>query len=95
MDETMNKVGAYWLGSLANNEISLAGDDLESLSTNVGDGAKWLVNKLKGKMQKPLADLLNDQIRVRVDSELWFDSTMSGMLGEGRLTRRWTRSRPR
>ncbi|KAF7103537.1 hypothetical protein CFC21_104522, partial [Triticum aestivum] len=31
-----------------------------SLSTSVGDGAKWPVNKLKGKMQMPLAELLQE-----------------------------------
>ncbi|KAL6902299.1 hypothetical protein ACP4OV_005175 [Aristida adscensionis] len=60
MDEIMNKVGSYWLGQRANKEISSAGDDIESLSTSVGDGAKWLVNKLKGKMQKPLPELLRE-----------------------------------
>lgn len=42
--------------------IPLADDRLvvQSLSTSVGDGAKWLVNKLKGKMQKPLAELLQE-----------------------------------
>ncbi|KAL5648060.1 hypothetical protein ACJX0J_042415, partial [Zea mays] len=89
MDTTMIKVGVYCLGPPSNKEISSAGDDLESLSTSVGDGAEWLVNKLKGKMQKPLADLLNDQLQVPVGFELWFDATVSGMLGEGRLTRRW------
>jgi hypothetical protein len=33
MDETMNKVGAYWLGPPANKEISSAGDDLEVCET--------------------------------------------------------------
>jgi hypothetical protein len=58
-------------------------------------------------MQKPLVDLLSTTslwacsqarqptIRVHVGSELWFDATVSGMLGEGRLTQRWTGSRPR
>ncbi|KAG8063752.1 hypothetical protein GUJ93_ZPchr0003g17416 [Zizania palustris] len=60
MDEIMNKLGGYWLGQKANKEISSAGDDIESLSTSVGEGAKWLVNKLKGKMQKPLPELLRE-----------------------------------
>ncbi|KAF0902261.1 hypothetical protein E2562_014495 [Oryza meyeriana var. granulata] len=60
MDEIMNKLGGYWLGQRANKEISSAGDDIESLSTSVGEGAKWLVNKLKGKMQKPLQELLRE-----------------------------------
>jgi len=33
---------------------------VQSLSTSVGEGAKWLVNKLKGKMQKPLPELLKE-----------------------------------
>ncbi|PIN26338.1 hypothetical protein CDL12_00924 [Handroanthus impetiginosus] len=32
----------------------------KSLSTSIEDGAKWLVNKIKGKMQKPLIELLKD-----------------------------------
>ncbi|CAL4938975.1 unnamed protein product [Urochloa decumbens] len=118
MDEIMNKVGSYWLGQRANKEISSAGDDIESLSTSVSDGAKWLVNKLKGKMQKPLPDLLKEhglpvglfpreatnyefapetrrltvyipspcEVGYRDGSELRFDATVSGTLGEGRLT---------
>ncbi|KAL6645746.1 hypothetical protein ACP70R_017354 [Stipagrostis hirtigluma subsp. patula] len=117
MDEIMNKVGTYWLGQRANKEISSAGDDIESLSTSVGDGAKWLVNKLKGKMQKPLPELLREhglpaglfpreatnyelspetrrltvhipsrcEVGYRDGSELRFDATVCGTLGEGRL----------
>ncbi|TVU47429.1 hypothetical protein EJB05_07032, partial [Eragrostis curvula] len=33
---------------------------MQSMSTSVGEGAKWLVNKLKGKMQKPLPELLKE-----------------------------------
>jgi hypothetical protein len=80
---------------------------IQLLSTSIRDGVKWLVNKLKGKMQKPLADLLSTTslwacsqakkptIQVRVGSEQWFDATVSGMLGEGCLMQRWTGSRPR
>ncbi|KAK6290705.1 hypothetical protein POUND7_002246 [Theobroma cacao] len=31
-----------------------------SLSTSIEGGAKWLVNKIKGKMQKPLQELLKE-----------------------------------
>ncbi|XP_020214734.1 uncharacterized protein At5g01610 [Cajanus cajan] len=31
-----------------------------SLSTSIEGGTKWLVNKLKGKMQKPLTELLKE-----------------------------------
>ncbi|KAK9010110.1 hypothetical protein V6N11_036625 [Hibiscus sabdariffa] len=53
MDQILNKVGSYWLGQKANKEINSVGDDLNSLSTSIEGGAKWLVNKIKGKMQKP------------------------------------------
>ncbi|GJN08148.1 hypothetical protein PR202_ga26041 [Eleusine coracana subsp. coracana] len=89
-----------------------------SYGSNVGDGAKWLVNKLKGKMQKPLPDLLKEhglpvglfpreatnyeldpatqrltvhipspcEVGYRDGSELRFDATVTGTLGEARLT---------
>ncbi|KAK8920990.1 hypothetical protein KSP39_PZI020826 [Platanthera zijinensis] len=60
MDQILNKVGGYWFSNRANKEISSVGDDINSLSNSIEDGAKWLVNKLKGKMQKPLPDLLKE-----------------------------------
>ncbi|KAK8574190.1 hypothetical protein V6N13_097179 [Hibiscus sabdariffa] len=60
MDQILNKVGSYWLGQKANKEINSVGDDLNSLSTSIEGGAKWLVNKIKGKMQKPLPELLKE-----------------------------------
>ncbi|KAK4410532.1 hypothetical protein Sango_0126200 [Sesamum angolense] len=60
MDQILNKVGSYWLGQKANKEINSVGDDISSLSTSIEGGAKWLVNKLKGKMQKPLPELLKE-----------------------------------
>ncbi|XP_078160106.1 uncharacterized protein At5g01610-like [Carex rostrata] len=60
MDEIMNKLGSFYFKQRANKEISSAGDDMESLSTSIQDGAKWLVNKMKGKMQKPLPELLRE-----------------------------------
>ncbi|KAG8374452.1 hypothetical protein BUALT_Bualt11G0133500 [Buddleja alternifolia] len=60
MDQVLNKVGSYWLGKKANKEIDSVGDDFSSLSTSIEGGAKWLVNKLKGKMQKPLPELLKE-----------------------------------
>ncbi|KAL0316432.1 UNVERIFIED_CONTAM: hypothetical protein Sradi_5521400 [Sesamum radiatum] len=32
----------------------------QALSNNLEDGAKWLVHKIKGKVQKPLAQLLKE-----------------------------------
>ncbi|KAH0466349.1 hypothetical protein M5K25_007032 [Dendrobium thyrsiflorum] len=60
MDQILNKVGGYWFTRRANKEISSVGDDLNSFSSSIENGAKWLVNKLKGKMQKPLPDLLQE-----------------------------------
>ncbi|WJZ92864.1 hypothetical protein VitviT2T_011839 [Vitis vinifera] len=60
MDQILNKVGSYWFSQKANKEIDSVGDDINSLSTSIEGGAKWLVNKLKGKMQKPLPELLKE-----------------------------------
>ncbi|XP_010543185.1 PREDICTED: uncharacterized protein At5g01610 [Tarenaya hassleriana] len=60
MDQILNKVGSYWIGQKANKQLDSVGDDINSLSTSIEGGAKWLVNKIKGKMQKPLAELLKE-----------------------------------
>ncbi|GLT66138.1 hypothetical protein SLA2020_385240 [Shorea laevis] len=60
MDQILNKVGSYWLGQKANKEINSVGDDINSLQDSIEGGAKWLVNKIKGKMQKPLPELLKE-----------------------------------
>ncbi|XP_027072489.1 uncharacterized protein At5g01610-like [Coffea eugenioides] len=60
MDQILNKVGSYWLGQKANKEFSSVGDDINSMSSSIEGGAKWLVNKIKGKMQKPLPELLKE-----------------------------------
>ncbi|KAG2686093.1 hypothetical protein I3843_10G152600 [Carya illinoinensis] len=60
MDQILNKVGSYWFSQKANKEINSVGDDFNSLSTSIEGGAKWLVNKVKGKMQKPLPELLKE-----------------------------------
>ncbi|XP_043712762.1 uncharacterized protein At5g01610-like [Telopea speciosissima] len=60
MDQVLNKVGTYWFSKKASKEIDSVGDDLNSLSSSIEGGAKWLVNKIKGKMQKPLPDLLRE-----------------------------------
>ncbi|XP_018809179.1 uncharacterized protein At5g01610 [Juglans regia] len=60
MDQVLNKVGSYWFSKRANKEINSVGDDFNSLSTSIEGGTKWLVNKIKGKMQKPLPELLKE-----------------------------------
>ncbi|KAI4341372.1 hypothetical protein MLD38_026103 [Melastoma candidum] len=60
MDQVMGKVGSYWFNQKASKEIGSVGDDLNSISNSIEGGAKWLVNKIKGKMQKPLPELLQE-----------------------------------
>ncbi|KAJ0088809.1 hypothetical protein Patl1_31424 [Pistacia atlantica] len=60
MDQIMNKVGSYWIGQRANKELNSVGSDISSLGSSIEGGTKWLVNKIKGKMQKPLPDLLKE-----------------------------------
>ncbi|CAN6809944.1 unnamed protein product [Brassica oleracea] len=60
MDQILNKVGSYWLGQKANKQLDSVGDDINSLSNSIKGGTKWLVNKIKGKMQKPLPELLKE-----------------------------------
>ncbi|XP_021826508.1 uncharacterized protein At5g01610-like [Prunus avium] len=60
MDQILNKAGSYWFSQKANKELTSVGDDINSLQTSIEGGTKWLVNKLKGKMQKPLPELLKD-----------------------------------
>uniref|UniRef100_A0A1J3J379 DUF538 domain-containing protein n=1 Tax=Noccaea caerulescens TaxID=107243 RepID=A0A1J3J379_NOCCA len=60
MDQILNKVGSYWLGKKANKQLDSVGDDINSLTTSIEGGTKWLVNKIKGKMQKPLPELLKE-----------------------------------
>lgn len=60
MDAFMAKAGSFWFSRRANKEISSFGDDINSFSDSVEGGTKWLINKLKGTMQKPLPDLLQE-----------------------------------
>ncbi|XP_010486436.1 PREDICTED: uncharacterized protein At5g01610-like [Camelina sativa] len=60
MDQILNKVGSYWLGKKANKQLDSVGDDINSLSTSIEGGTKWFINKIKGKMQKPLPELLKE-----------------------------------
>ncbi|KAL0333169.1 UNVERIFIED_CONTAM: hypothetical protein Sangu_1473100 [Sesamum angustifolium] len=48
MDQVMNKVGSYWLGQQASKEFNSVGNEINALSNNLEDGAKWLVHKMKG-----------------------------------------------
>ncbi|XP_051127322.1 uncharacterized protein At5g01610-like [Andrographis paniculata] len=60
MDLVAGKMGSYWLGQQANSQLSSVSNDINSLSTSIEGGTKWLVNKVKGKAQKPLTELLKE-----------------------------------
>ncbi|XP_061361189.1 uncharacterized protein At5g01610-like [Gastrolobium bilobum] len=60
MDQILNKVGSYWFNQKASKELNSVGDDISSMSKSIEGGTSWLVNKIKGKMQKPLPELLKD-----------------------------------
>ncbi|KAK7390312.1 hypothetical protein VNO78_25614 [Psophocarpus tetragonolobus] len=60
MDQIFNKVGSYWFNQKATSQLNSVGDDINSLSESIEGGTKWLVNKIKGKMQKPLPELLKE-----------------------------------
>ncbi|XP_008792175.2 uncharacterized protein At5g01610 [Phoenix dactylifera] len=60
MDQMMNKMGTYWFNKKATKELSTVGGEINSISNSIEGGTKWLVNKIKGKMQKPLPDLLQE-----------------------------------
>ncbi|KAE9610852.1 hypothetical protein Lal_00031567 [Lupinus albus] len=60
MDQIFNKVGSYWFNQKASKELGSVGDDINSLSSSIEGGTKWLVNKVKGKMQKALPELLKE-----------------------------------
>ncbi|XP_062202334.1 uncharacterized protein At5g01610-like [Phragmites australis] len=60
MDQIMGKVGGYWFSQKAGKEMNSVGDDINSISSSIGDGAKWMVNKIKGKMQKPLPEFIKE-----------------------------------
>ncbi|CAJ1948580.1 unnamed protein product [Sphenostylis stenocarpa] len=60
MDQIFNKVGTFWFNQKATNQLNSVGDDINSISNSIEGGTKWLVNKIKGKMQKPLPELLKE-----------------------------------
>ncbi|XP_060206254.1 uncharacterized protein At5g01610-like [Lycium barbarum] len=60
MDSVMNKAGSYLIGQKANKEFSNVTNDLNNLQHSITGGTKKLVNKIKGKVQKPLRELLKE-----------------------------------
>ncbi|XP_058070200.1 uncharacterized protein At5g01610 [Magnolia sinica] len=60
MEKALTRVGSFWISKKAKEEISSIGEDLSSFSNTVEEKAKWIFNKLKGKPQKCLPDLLRE-----------------------------------
>nr|ACU16108.1 unknown [Glycine max] len=60
MDQIFNKVGSYWFDQKASSQLNSVGDDINSMTNSIEGGTKWLVNKIKGKMQKALPELLKE-----------------------------------
>ncbi|XP_009784378.1 uncharacterized protein At5g01610-like [Nicotiana tabacum] len=60
MDSIINKAGSYYFGQKANKELSSVTNDLNNLQNSITGGTKKLVNKIKGKVQKPLPELLKE-----------------------------------
>ncbi|KAF3437595.1 hypothetical protein FNV43_RR20351 [Rhamnella rubrinervis] len=60
MEKALTKVGSFWISKKAKAEISNITEDLSSFSSTVEEKAKWIFNKLKGKPQKALPDLLRE-----------------------------------
>ncbi|XP_010554299.1 PREDICTED: uncharacterized protein At5g01610-like [Tarenaya hassleriana] len=57
---TSLKVGSSWITKKAKDELSNITNDLTTFSSTVEEKAKWVFNKLKGKPQKGLPDLLRE-----------------------------------
>ncbi|PIN00361.1 hypothetical protein CDL12_27136 [Handroanthus impetiginosus] len=54
------KAGTFWVSKKAKEEISNISQDLSTFSNTVEEKAKWIFNKLKGKPEKSLHDLLRE-----------------------------------
>ncbi|XP_051115631.1 uncharacterized protein At5g01610-like [Andrographis paniculata] len=54
------KAGTFWVSKKAKEEISNISQDLTTFSNTVEEKARWVFNKLKGKPQKSLPDLLRE-----------------------------------
>eukprot|EP00250_Pteridium_aquilinum_P026451 c33028_g1_i1 orf=258-779(-) len=58
MDALFTKASALFLGRRAQQEFSSFGDDVNSLSTTVEEGAKNFFNRIKGRIQTSLPEML-------------------------------------
>ncbi|KAK8948610.1 hypothetical protein KSP39_PZI005031 [Platanthera zijinensis] len=60
MEKALSKVGNFWISKKAKEELSSIGDELSFFSNAVEEKAKWVFEKLKGKPQKMLPELLRE-----------------------------------
>ncbi|GAB4840078.1 hypothetical protein Ancab_020787 [Ancistrocladus abbreviatus] len=54
------KVGSFWITKKAKEELKDISEDLSTFSNTVEEKAKWIFNKLKGKPEKSLPELLRE-----------------------------------
>ncbi|KAF2316052.1 hypothetical protein GH714_040847 [Hevea brasiliensis] len=96
MEKALTKVERFWISKKAKEEFSTISRDLSTLSDAVEEKAKWVFNKLKGKSQKSLADVLreynlspglsSESEMLRDSSILRYATRVKGTLSRGRLT---------
>ncbi|PKI51444.1 hypothetical protein CRG98_028155 [Punica granatum] len=60
MDQILGKAGSYLFAQKANKEMGAVSNEINQMSNSIEGGAKWLVNKIKGKIQKPLPEILKE-----------------------------------
>eukprot|EP00246_Nothoceros_aenigmaticus_P015731 TRINITY_DN6758_c0_g1_i1.p1 TRINITY_DN6758_c0_g1~~TRINITY_DN6758_c0_g1_i1.p1 ORF type:complete len:174 (+),score=35.97 TRINITY_DN6758_c0_g1_i1:270-791(+) len=58
MDSMLTKAGSFLFVRRAKKEMDTFGDDMNSMSTTLENSAKNFFNRMKGKIQKPLPELL-------------------------------------
>jgi len=58
MDAALSKAGSFLFARKANNIAGGLADDASSLSTSVSEGVSSFINRMKGKVQTPLPELL-------------------------------------
>uniref|UniRef100_A0A452YWJ2 Uncharacterized protein n=1 Tax=Aegilops tauschii subsp. strangulata TaxID=200361 RepID=A0A452YWJ2_AEGTS len=92
MDQVLNKVGSYWFSKRASKEIDSIGDDLNSVSSSIGGGAKWMVNKIKGMPESSYNSLMSlcpyreAAERYKDSSVVRFFTCVTGYLEKGKLS---------
>eukprot|EP00249_Psilotum_nudum_P001972 c14761_g1_i1 orf=229-750(+) len=58
MESILGKVANYFLAKRAKQEFSSLGNDVNAVSNSVEEGAKNWFNRLRGRMQAPLPEML-------------------------------------